>query len=107
VAPLETGGTGLMIFGELDAANESEVSEALRDAIAAEGPVLIDLRACGFVDSKGIALLAFVAVHLDDQHRKLILRGVRDRVFRVFELSGLASNSSIEIERTAEPASSG
>jgi anti-anti-sigma factor len=92
-----------MIFGELDAANESEVSEELRRAIAADGPVLIDLRACGFVDSKGIALLAFVAVHLDEQGRKLILRGVQDRVFRVFELAGLASNPSIEIERSTEP----
>jgi anti-anti-sigma factor len=103
VAPLESGGTGLMIFGELDAASESEVSEALRKAIAGEGPVLIDLRACGFVDSKGIALLAFVAVHLKDQGRKLILRGVQDRVFNVFELAGLGSNPSIEIERQAAP----
>jgi anti-anti-sigma factor len=104
VAPLEGGGTGLTIFGELDAANESEASEALRRAIAAEGPVLIDLRACGFVDSKGIALLAFVAVHLKEQRRRLILRGVKDRVFTVFDLAGLGSNPSIEIERQAEPA---
>jgi anti-anti-sigma factor len=102
VAPLEGGGTGLTIFGELDAANGSEASEALERAIAGEGPVMIDLRACGFVDSKGIAVLAFAAVHLKDQERVLILRGVSERVLRVFELAGLAANDSIEIEPEAQ-----
>ena len=104
VAPLEGGGTGLMIFGELDAATEPEVTAALEDAIAGEGPVLIDLRACAFIDSKGIAALAFAAVHLKDQGRTLTLRGVRNRVLRVFDLTGLADNDSIEIEREPEQA---
>jgi anti-anti-sigma factor len=104
VAPLEGGGTGLMIFGELDAATEPEVTAALEDAIAADGPVLIDLRACTFIDSKGIAALAFAAVHLKEQRRTLIVRGARDRMLRVFDLAGLANNDSIVIERETKQA---
>jgi len=103
-APLEGGGTGLIIFGELDAATEPEMAAAIEEAIAGSGPVLIDLRACGFVDSKGVAVLAQAAFRLNDDGRSLTLRGVQDRVRRIFELTGLSRHSSIEIEPQVDAA---
>ncbi len=104
-APCEGGGTAVTVFGELDLATAEPVHRALKDAIDADGEVVIDLRACGFVDSSGIAVLAAAAVRLKDAGRKLVIRGVRERIRRTFEIAGLDSQDSIVLEAVPEPGS--
>ena len=77
VAPTGEGGTDVAIFGELDLATVDRVKAALAEAVAAGGQVVIDLRACDFVDSTGIGALVEVALRLHDQGRPLVLRGVQ------------------------------
>lgn len=103
LAPLAAGGTALTIFGELDLATEPEVRGVLDEALSRSGPMLIDLRACGFVDSTGIALLAHAAITLKREGRELTLRGVQARVMRIFDISGLSADPSITIEPAPEP----
>ncbi len=103
VAPTEKGGTDVAIFGELDLATVDRVKAALAEAIAAEGQVVIDLRACGFVDSKGIGALVEAALRLHDNGRPLVLRGVQPRIMRTLERAGLTEWDLLEVETEPEP----
>jgi anti-sigma B factor antagonist len=102
VAPTDEGGTDVAIFGELDLATVERVKTALSEALAAEGQVVIDLRACGFVDSKGIAALVEAALRLSDQGRRLTLRGVQPRVMRTLGIAGLTKWDLLEVEPESE-----
>ena len=103
VAPGVQGGTHVAIFGELDLATARVVQGALDEAIQADGPVVIDLRACGFVDSQGIAVLIKAALRLKDQGRTLRLRGVQERVMRILELAGITAMDQLEVEPRVPP----
>lgn len=98
VAPAPGGGTDVTVFGELDLATVEEVEAALDEAIAAEGPVVIDLRACGFIDSRGIAALVKAALRLREQDRNVLIRGARERVMRTLERAGVTSMEHLTIE---------
>jgi anti-anti-sigma factor len=98
VAPRLGGGTDVAVFGELDLATVGKVEEALAKAIAAPGEVVIDLRACGFVDSTGIAAIVKTALRLDEQNRRLLVKGVKERVMRTLDLSGITAMDNIGIE---------
>src|SRR5688500_8458690 len=98
VAPRAEGGLDMALFGELDAATAGKLDDALREAMTSEGPVVIDMRACGFVDSKGIAVLIKAAVHIGDQNREVIIRGAKDRVVRVLEVAGITSMGNLKVE---------
>ena len=102
VAPTGEGGTDVAIFGELDLATVDRVRAALAEAIVAAGQVVIDLRACGFVDSTGIGALVKAAVQLHDQGRPLVLRGVQPRVMRTLEIAGLTKWDRLEIEPASQ-----
>ena len=103
VAPAQGGGTDVAIFGELDLATVDEVEKALDEAIAAEGRVVIDLRACGFVDSRGIAALVKAALRLRDLDRDLVIQGVQQRVMRTFVLAGIPSMDHMDIRPEDPP----
>jgi len=98
VAPLAEGGTDIAIFGELDLATVQRVQAAVDVGLAAEGPVVIDMRACGFVDSSGIAVIVKAALRLREQDRQLVIRGVQDRVQRILDVSGLTSSGLLSVE---------
>jgi anti-anti-sigma factor len=98
VAPGAKGGLEIALFGELDGASAGKLDDALGEASAGEGPVVIDMRACGFVDSKGVAVLIKAAVHLGDQDRDVIIRGAKDRVVRVLEVAGITSMRHLTVE---------
>ena len=87
----------ISVSGELDLDTAPEFESPLNTALAAGDPtVVIDLSACEFVDSTGIALIVSAWRQLDrngDGNGKgcLLLCGIRDQVHRVFEISGLES----------------
>jgi anti-sigma B factor antagonist len=97
-APLADGGTEITIFGDLDLHTVGEMRAALEPALANEGPIVIDLRACPFVDSSGLGALAGAAVRLDERGRSLVIRGVGPRVLRTFQVAGIADRDSITVE---------
>jgi anti-sigma B factor antagonist len=98
VAPTAEGGTDVTIFGELDLATIDQAQVAIAEAVMAEGDVVIDLRACGFVDSRGIAVLVKAALRLSEQGRRLHLRGVQPRVMRTLQIAGLTKLDLLEVE---------
>jgi anti-sigma B factor antagonist len=104
-APTGDGGTEITIFGELDLATIEPVKAAVEEALESTGQVVIDMRACPFVDSRGIAVLAHAAVGLQEQGRDLLIRGAQPRVKRILDVSGLTSSNLLKIE--PEPSGQG
>jgi anti-sigma B factor antagonist len=105
-ASLATGTSGqgvVTVFGDLDLATAPRLRGMLAQAMDDERDLEIDLRACGFVDSSGIAVLAWAAWQLKDQGRTLKIRGVRPRIMNIFELAGLANHSAIVLEPMKPP----
>lgn len=87
----------ISISGELDLDTAPEFESPLNAVLAAGDPSLvIDLSACEFVDSTGIALIVWAWRQLDrngdgNGRGRLLLCGIRGQVHRVFEISGLES----------------
>jgi anti-anti-sigma factor len=101
VAPAADGGSMVTIIGELDVSAAKRVGEVFDEAIEATGPVELDMRGCSFVDSTGIATLVGAARRLHEDHRTLLIKGARQRVRGILELSGLLSQGWIVLENDA------
>jgi anti-sigma B factor antagonist len=98
-APSEGGGTAVTVFGELDMASAATLRGTLDEAIDADdGDVELDMRACSFVDSTGIATLVTAGRRLGEQGRVLRIRGARERVSRILELAGLPAQGWVALE---------
>ncbi len=97
-APCEGGGTAVTIFGELDMAAAAKLRDELDRAVDAEGDVELDMRACSFVDSTGIATLVTAGRRLGEEGRVLRIRGARERVSRILELAGLPAQGWVSLE---------
>jgi len=98
VAENAEGGARVTVIGELDQAAAPSVKDALERAIEIGSDVELDLRACGFVDSIGIATLVRAARLLHDEGRTLTIRGAQERVLRILDLTGIVSQHWIRIE---------
>jgi anti-anti-sigma factor len=98
IAPAAGGGSVVTVIGELDISTAAELKPVLQEALDGDGDVELDLRGCGFVDSSGIAVLAWAAWQLKDGSRRLVLRGAKPRIRSIFELTGLARHSSVVLE---------
>lgn len=99
------GGDGVVVtvYGDLDMATAPQLQNSLERETAEGKDVELDLRACTFVDSTGVAVLVATASRLKNEGARLRMLGVRDRVRRTFELAGLAGVDSIELEPVDRP----
>lgn len=98
VARAGDGGAVVTVYGELDMATAPQLKETLERDTEEGQDVEIDLRACKFIDSTGVAVLVATGSRLKGEGAKLRILGVRERVRRTFELAGLAGVDSIELE---------
>lgn len=93
------GGTAVTVFGELDMASSVRLRKVLDTAIdEASGDVELDMRACTFVDSTGIATLVTAGRRLGEEGRVLRIRGARERVSHIIELAGLPAQGWVALE---------
>jgi anti-anti-sigma factor len=77
------------VQGELDMNTAADLERELEAPLrAAPAPLLIDLSACEFIDSTGIALLVRSWQTLEG-NGNLALCGVADQVRRVLDITGL------------------
>jgi anti-sigma B factor antagonist len=95
------GGSAVTIYGDFDLATAPRVREALDRAIEAGGEVLVDLRACGFIDSTGIGVLVSAMVRLEEEGRVIRFRGAKERVRHTFDIAGVTSRDSVVFEDRA------
>lgn len=99
VAASPEGGSVVTVIGELDVAAASALRLAFEGAMEKHGePLVVDMRACSFVDSSGIATLVGAARRLHDEGGLITIRGAQERVLRIFGLAGLDSNNWVVLE---------
>lgn len=77
----------VVLRGELDVANAGRVKRALLSAESQR--VVVDLSGLSFIDSSGLTALIHAHNAITGSGRRFELRGARDAVKRVFEISGL------------------
>jgi anti-sigma B factor antagonist len=77
--------------GELDVSNAPEVRRYLHAELDAHPglPLLIDLAAVDFIDSSTLGLLVGVHKRQMEAGQSLVLTGARERILRIFRLTGL------------------
>jgi stage II sporulation protein AA (anti-sigma F factor antagonist) len=91
----------IRIEGELDLAVAPQLEEAIDRAEDGKS-VLLNLEACEFIDSTGIAVIVNTHHRLKEQGRGLVVYGVDGQVLRVLSISGLVENGLVF--RSAEEA---
>ncbi len=104
---LEAGIRVFTIRGELDLntapALEDPLTALMEDSEAIS--VLIDLSACEFIDSTGIAVIVRAWQHLDrdagDGQGRLVLCCSNDQVQRILKITGVGSSISMQPDRDA------
>jgi len=66
------GGACLLVArGQIDVSTVPELHLAVEDALRADGPVVVDLRAVSFLDSTGLHALLVLRQRLTEQSRRL------------------------------------
>lgn len=84
------GQTVVAATGQIDLATAPELAEALNSAVAeAVSEVVVDLAGVDFMDSAGVRVLVDAARKADQADIKLSVRGARDWVARVLEITGV------------------
>jgi anti-anti-sigma factor len=86
---------GVAVAGELDAVTCGRLATTLVRASKGDGPVLLDLGECTFVDSMGLDAIADAAKWLDEDGRELVLCNVAGQIERLIRLTGLDSLSGL------------
>lgn len=87
----------IAISGELDLSTAPRLEEPLETTTATDSALLIDLTACEFIDSTGIALIVrtwqrFGGEGENGNSRRFALCGLGDQVRRLLQVSGLESS---------------
>ena len=85
-------GPALYLEGDIDIASEDLWRRRLNAALAAHpdnAPLVLDLGAVTFIDSRGLALLVYVYRELVDRGGRLVLARVTRRVERVLQVAAL------------------
>ncbi len=99
VAPSPGGGSVVTVIGELDVAASVGLRGAFEKAMENYGePITVDMRACSFVDSSGIATLVGAARRLHDEGSMITIQGAQDRVRRILDIAGLSKNHWVALE---------
>jgi anti-sigma B factor antagonist len=98
----------IAVRGELDLHTAPQLEESVEAALESNNPTLaIDLSACEFIDSTGIALIVHAWRQLSEDSDKapagsFALCGLSDQVQRLFQITGL--ESMIPMHNTLEEA---
>ena len=105
VSELNGGIHSISVRGELDLSTAPDLERPLEEALErGEGPILVDLSECQFIDSTGIALIVRALQRLEggDGGRTLVVCSYNDQVRRVLDITGI--EASIPVHRTRDEA---
>jgi anti-sigma B factor antagonist len=83
------------VEGELDLAVAPQLQEALEKAAPDHEQILIDLSACEFIDSTGIATILQTQQRMAGEGHRLAIFGATKQVRRILEVTGLTANGLV------------
>jgi anti-sigma B factor antagonist len=91
-------------YGDIDLSTVARAAEAMDAARAGRGPVFLDLRGVGFMDTSGLRLII-------EEQQRAAAHGYRFAVFpgppkvqRLFEIAGLAGDERLFADPSMLPA---
>ena len=94
------------VCGDIDLSTVAQAAEAMVAARADRGPVFLDLREVGFMDTSGLRLII-------EEQQRAAADGYRFAVFpgppkvkRLFEIAGLAGDELLFVDPSTLPAAS-
>jgi anti-sigma B factor antagonist len=99
---LDGGATVVAVRGELDLGTAPELEGPLEQAVASQGPVLIDLSQCEFIDSTGIAMIVRAWQQLarnDGDSQRVAICSANEQVRRVLEITGVELSIPVRASR--------
>ncbi|HET9185681.1 MAG TPA: STAS domain-containing protein [Solirubrobacterales bacterium] len=79
----------LRLVGEADRGSAPSLRHQLERASGGDRHLLLDLRACEFIDSSALAAILFTCRELEQKGQRLLCYGGGTQVRRIFEISGL------------------
>lgn len=85
----EAGYTLITVAGEVDIATAPALRERLAGPAASGKPIIVDLDAVSFIDASGLGVLASAASCVAAHGASLHLVCARDRVRRLFSITGM------------------
>ena len=92
---LRPGCRAIRVEGELDLAVADRLQGVLEKAAVSHEQVLVDLGACEFIDSTGIATILQAHAQMAEQGRWLAIFGASNQVERILAITGLAANGLV------------
>lgn len=90
----------LIVFGEVDLNNAQELADAMNPLVRAGVPLVVDLRACSYIDSSGLRVLIDGRSHAPSGFSIRALHG--SSVHRVLQISNLAEPLRAQFEPGAQ-----
>jgi anti-sigma B factor antagonist len=79
----------LKIGGEVDASSSLHLDTALNEALSSNESVLVNLEELDYISSAGLGVFMSHLQDIDADQKKLIIFGMMDKVYQVFEILGL------------------
>lgn len=101
-AELDGGVRVVAVRGELDLGTAPELAGPLDQAVAAGEPLLLDLSACEFIDSTGIAMIVRASQQLGGANGEgagIAICSANDQVRRVLEITGVEQSIPVHASR--------
>lgn len=87
--------TEVIIDGDVDASSAIKLDEALEQCLEQKQNALVNAESLAYISSAGLGVFMSYFSDFEEQDNKLILFGLSDSVYKVFELIGLSSLLSI------------
>lgn len=92
----------LMIGGDVDASSSIHMDTALSEALDSNECVFVNLEELEYISSAGLGVFMSHLQDVDADKKKLIIFGMKDKVYQVFEILGL--DQLMTIVKTKEEA---
>lgn len=91
----DSGCREIQVEGELDLAVADQLQECVDRIDSEHAAILINLEACEFIDSTGIALIVAAHKRRAEQGQRLVVCAPSDQVLRILSVAGLMDNGLV------------
>ena len=79
----------LRVTGQIDASSSIHLDNQLKNAIEEFKKIIIDLQELEYISSAGLGVFIYYLDEIKEKNIKLVLFGLSDKVYQVFEILGL------------------
>ena len=85
----------ISVGGEVDASSSIELDQVIADAIEVHKKIVIDCHELQYISSAGLGVFMSYIQEIEANSIKMVLCGLQDKVFNVFQILGLDQLLSI------------